>query len=276
VRDALAFRTREITAAGYSPQVDAMDDLSLVFRTEAGSSGRERDRVRTRVPVAEAAKVLREADVGSLGANVVLRPVLERQLLPTVAYHAGPGEFAYFAQVSPIAEALGCAVPLAVPRFSCEVIDTRALQVAERLGIDVSMLIDPHAADVHVARSLVDVDIQDALERLRLAVETQVRAVREATGADEPLVGSEVIEGLAKDLALRLARFERRVMAGVKRRETHAMREVAYVRAALRPKGTSPERALNLIPMLARFGTDILDAMRSNARAYAEQLVEGR
>ena len=276
VRDALAARTREIVAAGYAPQVDVMDDLSLVFRTEAGPSGRERDRVRARVPIADAARVAREADIGSLGANVLLRPVMERQLLPTVAYHAGPGEYAYFAQVAPIADALGCTSPVAVPRWSCEVIETRALAVAELLGIDDAMLRDPHAAETHVARALVAVDLQDALERLRIAIETQVRAVRESAGADDPVVAASVVDGLGKDLAARLERFERRVVAGVKRRETAMLRDVAYVRAALRPNGKSPERQLNLVPLLARFGTAILDAMRTDAHAYAEEFVDGR
>ena len=36
--------------------------------------------------------------------------MLERALLPTVCYLAGPGEYAYFAQVAPVAEALGAAL----------------------------------------------------------------------------------------------------------------------------------------------------------------------
>jgi len=77
-------------------------------------------------------------------------------------------------------------------------------------------------------------------------------------------------------LTQRLDRFERRVVAGVKRRETTLLRDVAFVRAALRPEGHSPERRLNLLPMLARFGSAIFDAMRQDARAYAERLVQGR
>jgi hypothetical protein len=41
-----------------------------------------------------------------LSPNVLLRPVIERALFPTVAYVAGPGEFAYFAQVQAVASAL--------------------------------------------------------------------------------------------------------------------------------------------------------------------------
>ena len=84
-----------------------------------------------------------------------------------------------------------------------------------------------------------------------------------------------MVAGLAKDMLLRMERFERRVTAGVKRREGALMREVAFVRAALRPGGQSPERKLNLVPLIARFGPSIFEAMRVDAVAHAERLVHG-
>lgn len=274
--EALATRTRAIEAAGYDPQVDSLSELSLVFRTQPGASGHERDRVRSRVSVLDAGRAVREADVGSLGANVLLRPVVERALLPTVAYHAGPGEYAYFAQIAPIALLLGVDVPLGVPRWSGEIIDARSEQLRDVLGLDDAALRDPHAAESQVARRVVEPEVQDAVERLRVAVETQVRAVHEAVMRTEPIITADVVAGLGKDLSLRLDRFERRVTAGAKRREGALMRDVAFVRAALRPGGHSPERRLNLVPMLARFGFAVFDAMRADAVAYAERLVEGR
>lgn len=275
VQEALSARTQAIIHAGYSPQVDVMDELSLVFRTQTGPSGRERDRVRTRVPLSDTVRVEREADVGSLGSNVLLRPVIERGLLPTVAYLAGPGEYAYFAQVQPVAQALGLDVPLPVPRWSGEIIDMRAEARRIELGLDPEALLDPHAAETRVARAAINNDVQDSIERLRLAIETQVRAVRDAVVHADNVVAPEVATGLATALSHRLDRFERRVIAGVKRRETALLRDVAFVRAALRPMGQSPERKLNLVPMLARFGLTIFDAIKRDARAYADQLVQG-
>ncbi len=276
IAEALSARSAAIEAAGFTPQVDVRDGLSLVFRTTSTVVDGVARRVRTRVPMADAAQVLRESDPGSLGPNVLLRPVIERALLPTVAYHAGPGEYAYFAQVDPIAHALGLESPVAVPRWSGEVLDARALARRDALGLDDSMLQGEHTATSRVAREAVDPEIQDALERLRVAIETQVRAVRDAVSRTEPVVAGEVVAGLASDLSARLERFERRVVAGVKRREAALMRDVAFVRASLRPDGQSPERVLNLLPMLARFGSSIFDAMRREARAHAERLVHGR
>ena len=62
-------------------------------------------------------------DDAELEANVVLRPIAERAILPTVAYVGGPGEVAYFAQATAIAQVLGADVPLVVPRWSGMIIE---------------------------------------------------------------------------------------------------------------------------------------------------------
>ncbi len=101
VADSLNARTQSIVAAGHAPQVEIVDGLSLVFRTGLRSAGSGVERVRERIPLEGAVAASREAEVGTLGANVLLRPVLERSLLPTLTYLAGPGELAYFAQIAP-------------------------------------------------------------------------------------------------------------------------------------------------------------------------------
>jgi uncharacterized protein YllA (UPF0747 family) len=275
VQEALRIRVQEIHAAGFAPQVEVVDGLSLVFHSRLESQGDEVNRVRERVPIDSAASVAREAEAGSLGANVLLRPVMERALLPTVCYLAGPGEYAYFAQVSPVARALQAAEPVAAPRWACELLETDMLARQEALGLDDASLRDPHAAEQQVARDHLDESVSDTMERLRVTLDTQVRALRESLTGDRAPVAQEVVQGLARDLGQRLDRFERRLVAGVKRRETDALRDVAALRAALRPNGQSPERVLNIVPLLARYGPDLLTAMCTAAGPHARALISG-
>ncbi|MES2522197.1 MAG: bacillithiol biosynthesis BshC [Gemmatimonadota bacterium] len=273
VANRLSARSEDIRAAGFAPQVETLDNLSLVFRTSLGREGRGMDRVRERVPVVDAPRVAREAEPGTLGANVLLRPVLERCLLPTIAYVAGPGEFAYFAQIGPIAEALEAEASLPVPRWAGEIIEPRSARVRERLGITEAMLRDPHEAETFIARVAMPDDVQDALERLRVTLDAQIRAVGSAVDGADSLVHPAVVDGLGRDVTHRLERFERRALAAVKRRESTLMRDVAHVRAAYRPMGASPERVLNLVPVLARHGTGVFALLRREAEAHADRLL---
>ena len=277
IHDAVMVRQAAIESAGFAAQVDVVDELSLVFHTTTRSSQGDSGvaRVRERVPRATAAAVAREAVIGSLGSNVLLRPVLERTILPTACYLAGPGEYAYFAQVSAVAAALEAAQPLPLPRVALELVPAHLLEQLAQRGLAESDLADPHGAEQVVARRQLDESVGDALERLRITVATQVGAVREAALTDRPVVADAVVHGLARDLESRIARFERRVLAGVKRREERAMHEVAMLRAVLRPQGQSPERVLNLIPWLVRHGPALLDQMVEVIRPQVRMLIDG-
>jgi bacillithiol biosynthesis cysteine-adding enzyme BshC len=273
VAAALSARTAAITAAGFEPQVDGRDDLTLVFRTRLRADGRTR--ARERVPLAAAAAAAREAEPGTLGANVLLRPVLERAVLPTVGYCAGPGEFAYFAQVTAVAEALGEAPPMPLPRWSGYPVPADALRLLDRLGVDEASLGAGEALATRLARGALDDQVADALERLQVAIDAQARALGDAVAQADALVPAAVVEGLRRDLQARLARAERRLLAAVKRRESGLLRDLAVARAWLRPLGGSPERVLSVVPLLARYGSQVLDAMRAAARTHAQALVTG-
>lgn len=268
---ALQSRTNAIRAAGFAPQVEDVAGLSLVFRTTRS----ERGNTRERVPITLAARTVREAEVGTLGSNVLLRPVVERALLPTIAYVAGPGEYAYFAQVSPIAEVLGLDVPLAVPRWAGTVLEPHTARALQRLGVSEDEFADRHGVETRLAKEALDETVADALERLRVATETQLRALQGAVSAAEELAPRSVVDGAGRDLRHTFDRLERRLVASVKRREAALMRDVAIARAAIRPLGQSPERVLNLVPALARYGTALLLAMRDRARVHAAALVTG-
>lgn len=264
---ALRERSAEITDAGFVPQVELVGGLSLVFHTTDG--------VRTRVPLDDAIRVAVNAEPGSLGANVLLRPVLERALMPTAAYVAGPGELGYFAQVSAVAEASHNATPLAVPRWAARWVEPHTERLLERLGVQAEELRDPHAAETRLARAAMDRDVSDSLDRLRVTLSTQLIALSQAVAADDQLVSQSVFDGAQRELEHRLSRVERRLLAAVKRREADTARDVAMARAALYPAGSSPERVLSLVPTLARYGLGVLSAFRAQADVHARALVRG-
>ncbi len=264
---ALAERGSEIQAAGFLPQVEAVADLSLVFETTEG--------VRSRIPLATASERVSHAPIGSLGANVLLRPVLERALMPTVAYVAGPGELAYFAQVSAVADGAQLARPVAVPRWSATWREPHVDRVLERLGATDDELRAPYELEARLARAAMDRDVTDAMERLRVTIDAQIAALASAVAADDSLVHETVVEGLARDMSHRLTRVERRLLAAVKRRTNETTRDIAVARAAIVPNGSSPERVLSLVPVLARHGLQVLGLMREKAAEHANALVNG-
>jgi bacillithiol synthase len=261
---AVRARNEEIEAAGYSPQVQEVAGLSLVFG--ASGSGRKR------IPIKGAAKQTGAAD---LGPNVLLRPVVERAILPTVTYIGGAAEVAYFAQLGPIAEILGTPRPAILPRWSCTIIEPHVERILERLGLSPDDLRDPHEAESRVARDRLPERVTDELQRLRAAVDERVNALADAVADEGAPVSGAVTGGLRANLLRRLDRFERRLVAASKRRHADVMTEIGTARGSLYPFGKHQERGLNFVPLLARYGAAFRDDMLAQAVGHAQRLVLG-
>ena len=254
-----------LVGQGYEPQVADVAGLSTVFVHERG--------VKRRVPLAEAAGLARSADPESLSPNVLLRPVVERAILPTVAYLPGPGELAYFAQVSAVAAALGAAQPLAVPRWSCTIVEPAVDRALGRLGAGLDDLQQADALVARAARDSVPENVRESLEGLRLAVGEGLRAVADADGG--ALLADGVVTGAERQIGFRLDRLERRLLAAAKRRGNDALRDLAFARAHIWPDGHPQERTLNFIPFLARYGEGLWTAMREAAGEHARRVLRG-
>ena len=260
---ALRARTDAIIAAGFEPQVELVPGLSLVFNADE-------QRVKRRTPFGDRAGMPR-VEPESLTPNVLLRPVVERAIMPTAAYVAGPGEIAYFAQVSAVAEALDVPVPLVLPRWSATILEPRIERLLDRLGTRREELADPHAVESRLARAAIPHEITAAIERLR---DDAARGVAGIASADrETLIPPAALEGLQQMIRRRIERLIRRYTAAVKRREEQLMRDVATARVSLFPDGNRQERVLNFIPFLARNGRPLLDVMRAEAARHAAGLV---
>lgn len=266
VESALRERTAAIAAAGFTPQVAEVAGLTLVFTNERGA--------KRRVAASEATALASAAADTALSPNVLLRPVVERAILPTVAYVAGPGELAYFAQVGAVAAALGAARPLAVPRWSCTIIEPRVARLLERYDLVPEDLASPTEAESRLARGAVPTDVTEALVLARAEIARFAERLRGAAARGEgALVPSPVVDGAERDLQYRVDRLERRLLAAVKRREAEAMRDIGTLRGSLYPAGKRQERALNFIPLLARHGPALLERMRERAGEHAAALV---
>lgn len=258
IESALSTRASEIRALGLDPQVDEVRGLTLVFAREGNG--------KRRLPIAESGR-----QHEGLTPNVLLRPIVERAIVPTVAYVAGPGELAYFAQVTAVAAAMDMPSPIVVPRWSCTIVEARAQALLDRIGITLADLDDANAVEGRIARAAIQEESRRALEAMR----TTIDALPTAVSVESNALGlTAAVEGAARSLQHRLDRLERRIVAALKRRDASRMLDVATLRGALRPNGGHQERVLNAIPLLTRNGCELLLDMCRAAGPHAARLVE--
>jgi bacillithiol synthase len=264
VEQRLRARHGAIRAAGYAPQVEHLPDLTLVFAESPDGQKR-------RISVREAAQHLR-SPAATLGPNVLLRPVVERFIMPSACYVAGPGELAYFAQVGAVAEALDVAVPLPVPRWSGTILEPRIERLLGGLGVTREELRNREMVETRLARSGVPPQVAERLRALRGGIERNLRALQDADR--DKLVPAASLEGMLHWFEHRLARLERRYAAAIKRSASQMMQDVGTAAAALYPNGKPQERVLNFIPFWARYGTPLIENMRLEALEHARSLLD--
>ena len=213
---------------------------------------------------------LSEATPGSLGPNVLLRPIIERSIVPTVAYVGGAAEIAYFAQTAAVADALDAPQPLVVPRWSGMVIEPRIGKILERYSLSPEDFRDPHAVESRIARDSLPPELRERIRELEKSIKDSTEALTRTEGAD--LVAPSVLEGMRHGALHRVERLERRFAASVKRRGNEALRDAGIARGSLYPSGSPQERALNIVPLLARHGDDLVQSVLSEAGKHSERI----
>ncbi|MGI9140204.1 MAG: bacillithiol biosynthesis cysteine-adding enzyme BshC [Gemmatimonadaceae bacterium] len=262
LEEALKRRSKALKDAGHRAQVAHVAGRTLVFANDGG--GRQRIRVRD-------AEAHATAEAQDLTPNVLLRPVMERAILPTVAYVGGPAEIAYFAQVSAVADGLGVGRPLIVPRWSGVIVEPHVRKVLSRIKVEVDDFAHPHAVETRVARDQLPATIAKALKRARGKVEAALGDLETANSA-AGVFPVAVLEGAKRQLMHKLDRLERRYIAATKRKGSELLTDVATARGSLFPDGKPQERALNAVPFIAKYGDAVLKAILSKAREHAASL----
>ncbi len=278
---ALAGRAAALREAGADPGVAVGDGAALVML-----EGREgRDRL---VPAADGWTLRRSgerfdrralegvaaADPTRLSPNVLLRPVVERALLPTVAYVAGPGELRYLPLAAPLYERLGITAQRPVPRWSGVVVEAQADRVLEKFGATLDELMaDGAALERRVVRSELPAAARRALEALQEVSAREYGTLAGVAAEVDPTL-VRAIEGLGRRAGWAVERAERKLVAHLLRRRAVELGQVGRARNGLRPGGAPQERVLGFPAFGARHGGTLPAAVRDAARAgYAAALV---
>jgi len=121
-----------------------------------------------------------------------------------------------------------------------------------------------------MAREAIPRELTESIARLEACVEQSADDL--ARNDESNLVAPGVVEGLKRNVEQRIERLERRIAAGVKRRGNESLRDAAIARGALYPFGLPQERALNFVPLFARYGDELIAAVEKETRQHAEKL----
>jgi bacillithiol biosynthesis cysteine-adding enzyme BshC len=243
-----------MAALGHEPQVAAQPDCVCLFRVEGA---------RTLVARGDASALAPDAAENPVcySPSVLLRPVVQDALFPTICYVGGPSELAYLGQLRAVYEHFGVPMPLVYPRATATLIDSATARFLDKYNVPLA---DFQAQDESALNRLlhgqlppqVDQSLKQAGDAIRTAMQ---RAIDAMPALDATLAGAAktTLGKMEHDLRA----LEGKVIQAAKRRDETLRRQFLRAQSQIFPGGQLQERMLGVVFFLNRYGPALVDRL---------------
>jgi bacillithiol biosynthesis cysteine-adding enzyme BshC len=195
--------------------------------------------------------------------NVLLRPIVQDTLFPTVAYVAGPNELSYLAQLGDVYKAFGVPMPLMVPRASVTLVDAGALRFLTRYQVPVQEL---QAQDDALLNTLlaaqIPATIDTSFSAASDALAERMGALIQAMATLDPTLEGAARSTLGK-MQHDLQTLHGKIIQAAKRRDETLRRQFQRTRALAFPNGHPQEREIGFISFLNQYGPALVDRLKT-------------
>src|SRR5580658_3675096 len=267
--EALLSRGKAIEAAGYHQQVKVTSTTTLLFEVENGARTVVRRKNNGTGDAGEFAvgeeRVSQKDLLDRIGsapekfnANVLLRPVVQDYLLPTLVYTGGAAEVAYFAQVAVVYEKLLGRVTPILPRFSATLLEPKPERILTRYQLGLADVFQgPGKVREAIAVRSLPSDLQARFTAAYASVEESMTALREAIGRlDSTLI--DTAESTRSSMSHQIDRLQARVARAEQQRNEVITRHADALSHSLFPHKALQEREVAGVSFVARYGKELL------------------
>jgi bacillithiol biosynthesis cysteine-adding enzyme BshC len=270
---ALIARGHRLRAAGYHEQVRVTESSCLLFslagggRTALQLAGDEFLTGTRRQPRQQVLdSIAQQPELYS--PNVLLRPVVQDFLLPTVTYFGGPGEIAYFAQGSVVHQMLLGRVTPVLPRLSATLVSKRQHRLLQRNGLGIADLFQGLDA---LRRQIGERALPTGFAETMRQAEEQLQALGEQLQdtlrqLDPTLVGAAA--RATRKMNHQIARLGTKAAHAELRRNAQLDSDATELWNTLFPGKNLQERSIAGFALLAQFGDGMLDACLQAAATH--------
>lgn len=264
---ALVDRSRELESDGFDPQVLVTSDyFPLFYHTDDGMRRAVRRKTDGKYRVVDTKLEFDRAGIFGLAVGnperlspgVMLRPVVQDYLFPTVCYFGGGAEIAYFAQNSEVYRILDRPATTILHRQSFSIVEAKHARTLEKYDLD---FIDLFGGIDKLLPQIVERFVNPSSARLFADAEEEINL--ELNRLDQEL--SKIDPTLAENLATRRRKILYHISAlrtkfhrvQIERDEV-VNRQLRSLFASLWPNGLQ-ERTLNVGSFTSRYGVYFID-----------------
>jgi bacillithiol biosynthesis cysteine-adding enzyme BshC len=241
---------------GYSPQVRLKGEGPNLFYLNAGRQPLKL--VEDRQELVSMAKESPER----FSPNVILRPIMESFLFPTLVHVGGPHEIAYYAQLRGVFDHFDIPMPFILPRASLTLVEGRIERLVKKHGLTFPGLHeDPERVVRQVLRRALPKSFVAKQEKIVRTVLKAFEEFKVLVSTLDPTLTPRVGRGEGS-VKRQMEEMERLLLRSLKRRNQEIRTQVLRVLTHLVPNGELQERAYGFMPYLCRHGLPLLDLIQ--------------
>ena len=211
-----------------------------------------------------------------ISPNVVLRPICQDAILPTIAYVGGPSEVAYFAQLKPVYEFFDVQMPVVYPRASVTIMEEKVKNILEKFQVDFTEIwsdIDPLL--IRIAEQVSEVKVDVLFDLLHRRIHEAVAESRFGIQQIDPTLSGAIDSTLSR-IESQLNVLKEKTQSAQQRRQEVTIKQIQKVAANIFPKSNFQEREFNVVYYMNKYGPDFVKWLNGEIiiDRFQHQLIE--
>jgi bacillithiol biosynthesis cysteine-adding enzyme BshC len=201
--------------------------------------------------------------------GVMLRPLAQDYLLPTIAYIGGPAEVAYHAQIGPSYAHFGIPRPVIFPRPSFSLVDAATARAMEAENLSFEELQTDTATLLARAAREANPEVERAFAEARQTIEGAFGSVEGILGKLDSTLRGAAQSALGRALH-QVDGLQEKALRTMKRQDATRAERLRRTRDFIFPGGSLQERGVSWFSLLAKYGPPIIDDIRRDMDPWAK------
>jgi bacillithiol synthase len=201
-------------------------------------------------------------DPGNLSNNVVTRPLMQDWLFPTLAFIAGPGEIAYWAELKLVFEHFNIKMPPIVPRLNITMLDRSVETDLNELNLNLENVL---AKGTFVERekfleNIKDREVEELFSRTKDLILNQYQFLEVKTfQLDKGLL--PMLKKNENNIVKEIDFMQKKLEDAVNLKHQVLLKKFSRIDLSLRPDGFPQERVWNVFLYLNQYGMGLLKSL---------------
>jgi bacillithiol synthase len=194
-----------------------------------------------------------------LSNNVVTRPLMQELLFPTIAFIAGPGEIAYWAELKKVFEVFQIKMPSIVPRLNITILERAIGSDIDDLGLTVEDVLHfgTSKAVASFFSSVKDAELEEQFFQIKEQVNRQYQIIEQKlVHLDRGLL--PLLQKNESILIEQIDFLKSKIESSIQLKHENTFQKFNRIENSLRPNGGPQERTWNIFYYLNKYGLSFI------------------